>query len=47
MSIVFKVRYTPYTPRGVLALDVNLRHVVTYNGSSIRRYRTRFIDAIE
>ncbi|OYT47651.1 MAG: transposase [Desulfurococcales archaeon ex4484_42] len=46
VSIVFEVKYTPYTPRGVLALDVNLRHIVTYDGSSVRRYRTRFINAL-
>jgi len=46
VSIVFEVRYTPYTSRSVLALDVNLRHIVTYDGSSDRRYRTRFINAL-
>jgi len=46
VSIVFEVKYTPYTLRGVLALDVNLRHIVTYDGSSVRRYRTRFINAL-
>ena len=46
VSVVFEVKYAPYTPRGFLALDVNLRHVVTYDGSSVRRYRTRFIDAL-
>jgi len=46
VSIVFEVRYTPYIPRGVIALDVNLRHVVSYDGSKVRRYRTRFVDAL-
>jgi len=46
VSIVFEARYTPYAPRGVIALDVNLRHVVSYDGSKIRRYRTRFVDAL-
>jgi len=46
VSIVFEVRYTPYTLRGDLALDTNLRHVVAYDGSSVRRYRTRFTDAL-
>jgi len=46
VSIVFEVRYMPHTPRGVVALDVNLRHIVSYDGSKARRYRTRFIDAL-
>jgi len=46
ISIVFVVRYTPYIPRGVIALDINLRHIVSYDGSKVRRYRTRFIDAL-
>jgi len=46
VSIVFETRYKPYIPRGVVALDVNLRHVVSYDGSKIRRYGTRFIDAL-
>jgi len=46
VSIVFKVRYTPYIPKGVVALDLNLRCVVSYDGSDVRRYRTRFIDAL-
>ena len=46
VSIVFKTRYKPYTPRGVIALDVNLKQVVGYDGASIRRYKTRFIDAL-
>jgi len=46
VSVVFETRYTPYTPRGVVALDVNLRHIVLFDGSEVRRYRTRFIDAL-
>jgi len=46
VSIVFEVNYTPYIPRGVIALDVNLRHIVSYDGSDVRRYRTRFLDAL-
>jgi len=45
-SIVFETRYAPYTPRGIIALDLNLRHTVSYDGSEVRRYRTRFIDAL-
>jgi len=46
VSIVFEVRYAPYTPRGSLAFDVNLRHIAVYDGSNVRRYGTRFIDAL-
>jgi len=46
VSIVFEVRYTPYIPRGVIALDANLRRIVSYDGSEVRRYRTRFVDAL-
>jgi len=46
VSVVFEARYAPYAPRGVIALDLNLRHVVSYDGSEIRRYRTRFVDAL-
>mgnify|MGYP000695743771 CR=1 FL=1 len=46
VSIVFETRYIPYIPKGAQALDVNLRHVVVYDGSSVRRYRTRFTDAL-
>jgi len=46
VSIVFKVRYTPYISKGLIALDLNLKHIVSYNGSNVRRYRTRLIDAL-
>jgi len=46
VSIVFEIVYKSYTLRGALALDVNLRQVVTFDGSSVKRYRTRFIDAL-
>ena len=46
VSIVFEVVYKPYTPRGAVAVDMNLRHIVTYNGSSVRRHRTKFVDAL-
>jgi len=38
--------YKPYAPRGVIALDVNLKTITTYNGSEIRRFKTRFVDAL-
>ncbi|MCD6300556.1 MAG: transposase [Staphylothermus sp.] len=46
VSIVFEIKYSPYTPRGLLAFDVNLKHIVAYDGSSVRRRTTRFIDAL-
>ncbi|RLG87619.1 MAG: transposase [Thermoprotei archaeon] len=46
MSIIFEVKYAPYASRNVLALDINLKQIVAYEGASVRRYRTRFIDAL-
>ena len=46
VSILFEVRYKPYIPRGAVALDMNLRQIVVYDGSNVRRYRTRFVDAL-
>jgi putative transposase len=46
VSVVFEFMYKPYTPRGMVALDINLRVVTMYDGSDIRRYKTRFMDAL-
>ncbi len=46
VSIIFVIRYKPYVPRGAIGLDINLRQITTYDGSNVRRYRTRFIDAL-
>jgi len=46
MSIVFELVYKPYTPRGIVALDINLRTITIYDGSKVRRYRTRFVDVL-
>jgi len=46
VSIVFEFRYEPYVPRGIIALDINLRTVTAYDGSEVRRFRTRFVDAL-
>ncbi|MEM0029058.1 MAG: RNA-guided endonuclease TnpB family protein, partial [Ignisphaera sp.] len=46
VSIVFEVRYNPYVPKGLTAVDVNLRTVTTFDGSETRRYRTRFVEAL-
>jgi len=46
VSIVFEFMYKPYTPRGIIALDINLRMVTAYDGSEVRRFKTRFVDAL-
>jgi len=46
VSIVFKAWYKPYKPKGFIALDINLRHVVAFDGSSVWRYDTRFYEAL-
>jgi putative transposase len=46
VSIVFEFMYKPYAPKGVIALDINLRTITAYDGSEVRRFRTRFVDAL-
>ena len=46
VSIVFEVKYKPYIPRGLTAVDLNLRVVTVFNGSEARRYKTRFVEAL-
>jgi len=46
VSIVFKAWYKPYKPKGFIALDINLRHIVAFDGSSVWRYETRFYEAL-
>jgi putative transposase len=46
VSIVFEFVYKPYAPKGIIALDTNLRMVTAYDGSEVRRYRARFVDAL-
>jgi putative transposase len=46
VSIVFEFVCKPYAPKGIIALDINLRMVTVYDGSEVRRYRTRFVDAL-
>jgi putative transposase len=38
--------YKPYTPRSIVALDINLRAVAICDGSKVRRYKARFVDAL-
>jgi len=35
VSIIFKAWYKPYKPKGFIALDINLRHIVAFDGSNI------------
>jgi putative transposase len=46
ISIVFELKYQPYVPKGLTAIDINLRNITTFNGYKIKRYRTRFIEAL-
>ncbi|MFZ8783680.1 MAG: RNA-guided endonuclease TnpB family protein, partial [Desulfurococcaceae archaeon] len=46
VSIVFEFVYKPYVPRGIIALDTNLRMITAYDGSEVRRHRARFVDAL-
>ena len=46
VSMVFEFCYKPYIPRDIIALDINLRTITAYNGSEVRRFRTKFIDAL-
>ena len=46
MSVVFEFVCKPYVLKGVIALDTNLRMITAYDGPKVRRYRTRFVDAL-
>ncbi|MFP3302106.1 MAG: RNA-guided endonuclease TnpB family protein [Caldivirga sp.] len=46
VSIVFEFKYEPYMPRNIVALDINLKTIVAYNGFGVRRFKTRFADAL-
>jgi putative transposase len=46
VNIVFEFNYKPYTPKGLMALDINLRKVVAFDGRDTRRYETRFSEAL-
>ena len=46
VSIVFEVEYKPYTPLGVIGLDVNLRKSVLYHGRKVRRDDTPFVKVL-
>ena len=46
VSVIFETKYVPQIPKEVLAIDINLKQVTIYDGSSVRRYEMRFIDAL-
>jgi len=46
VSIVFEVEYKPYTPLGVIGLDINLVKLVYYDGKKVRRKDTPFVKAL-
>lgn len=46
VSIVFEFNYKPYAPRGIIAPDVNLRAIAVYDGFEVKRFKTRFVDAL-
>jgi putative transposase len=47
VSVVFEFDYKPYAPRGLMALDVNLKKAVAFNGYDTRRYETGFFRGFE
>jgi len=46
VSIPFRWKYNPYKYKGLISLDINLKKVVIYNGSRVRRLDTRFTEAL-
>jgi len=46
VSVIFEFKYHPYVPRNIIALDINLKTIVAYNGFGVRRFKTRFADAL-
>ncbi len=45
--IPFRFDYHPYTPRRVLALDLNLKTLTLYDGRRVRRIKTRYLEALK
>ena len=46
ISIPFQWSYKPHVPRRIISLDINLKKIVVYNGRSVRRINTRFMEAL-
>ncbi|MCD6195413.1 MAG: transposase [Staphylothermus sp.] len=45
VNIPFRWKYEPYKPKRIVSIDINLRKIVVYDGKSIRRVDTRFMEA--
>ena len=45
--IYFHFEYNPYTPKRILALDINLKQIVLFDGKHIRRIKTRYPEALK
>ncbi|MEL9998069.1 MAG: hypothetical protein QXH99_06215 [Sulfolobales archaeon] len=46
ISIVFEFDYRPYVPKGLIAIDINLKMVVAFDGCDVKRFRTKFMKAL-
>ena len=46
VSIPFRWEYSPYKPKRLVSLDLNLKKVVVYDGRCVRRIETRFAEAL-
>ena len=46
VNIPFRWEYRPYKPKRMTSLDINLKKIVAYNGRSIRRIDTRYVEAL-
>ncbi len=46
VSIPFRWIYEPYNPKRLISLDINLKKVVVYDGRSVKRIDTRFVEAL-
>ena len=46
VSMAFEVEYKPYTPQGVIGLDINLVKLVYYDGKKVRGVDTPFLEAL-
>jgi len=46
IAIPFRWEFKPYKPKRLISIDINLKKVVVYNGRSVRRIDTRFMEAL-
>ncbi len=46
VCIPFEFEYKPYKPERIMAVDINLKQIVLFDGKRIRRINTRFIEAL-